>query len=57
MAEENESKSVNTETTLEPKVALEEKTPQKPTLTNNLKQEKLSFKQAKHMKLFFLMQL
>ncbi|NVU22335.1 LapB repeat-containing protein [Listeria monocytogenes] len=40
MAEENESKSVNTETTLEPKVALEEKTPQKPTLTNNLKQEK-----------------
>lgn len=37
MAEENESKSVNTETTLEPKVALEEKTPQKPTLTNNLK--------------------
>ncbi|EHM8744987.1 LapB repeat-containing protein [Listeria monocytogenes] len=40
MAEENESKSVNTETTLEPKVALEQKTPQKPTLTNNLKQEK-----------------
>ncbi|EAD9074432.1 leucine-rich repeat domain-containing protein, partial [Listeria monocytogenes] len=40
MAEENESKSVNTETTLEPKVALEEKTPQKPSLTNNLKQEK-----------------
>ncbi|EMQ2589255.1 LapB repeat-containing protein [Listeria monocytogenes] len=40
MAEENESKSVNKETTLEPKVALEEKTPQKPTLTNNLKQEK-----------------
>ncbi|EAC2937013.1 LPXTG cell wall anchor domain-containing protein [Listeria monocytogenes] len=40
MAEENESKSVNTETTLEPKVALEEKTPHKPTLTNNLKQEK-----------------
>ncbi|MCM99621.1 cell wall anchor protein [Listeria monocytogenes] len=40
MAEENESKSVNTETTIEPKVALEEKTPQKPTLTNNLKQEK-----------------
>ncbi|EIO5736486.1 LapB repeat-containing protein [Listeria monocytogenes] len=40
MAEENESKSVNTETTLEPKVAHEEKTPQKTTLTNNLKQVK-----------------
>lgn len=57
MAEENESKSVNTETTLEPKVALEEKTPQKPTLTNNLKQEKTVLQAGETYETVFLMQL